>query len=401
MRTKLYLDKRSWKGDAHPVKISISVNGATSYIGTGVDLPENEWSAADSQPRQAALAIRLSEMKLDIDRTLEELRREGRLHGKSASAIKDLVKVRLSQREKEESTVLECFDMKIRSIKRRGTVKVYEATKRRLLSCPCFKSWYTFKEISVEWLAKFDSFLSESAPSANARGIHLRNLRTIFNFALSHGYTKASYPFREYRIRVEPTKDRSLTVEELREYIRADCSRSQERYRDFFLLSFLCCGINLEDLLAVRELKGGRIETARIKTGQPLSIKVPPEALYIINKYRGKKYLLNIYDKGISYKSFQHRLGNALKTIGKRYNPNTKEWEGNALQPFISYYWARYTWATLAAELDIPERTIGAALGHSTSKSVTSIYTRVDMRKKIDDANRRVLEYANLPIPGK
>lgn len=149
-------------------------------------------------------------------------------------------------------------------------------------------------------------------------------------------------------------------------------------------------------MLSIRELKGGRIETARIKTGQPLSIKVQPEAMSLINKYRGKKYLLDVYDRCKSYRSFQHRLGDALKTIGTAYNPVSKKWEGKALQPEISYYWARYTWATLAAELDIPERTIGAALGHSTSKSVTSIYTRVDMRKKIDDANRKVIDLVDL-----
>lgn len=59
----------------------------------------------------------------------------------------------------------------------------------------------------------------------------------------------------------------------------------------------------------------------------------------------------------------------------------------------MTYYCMRYSWATIAAELDIPERTVGAALAHSTAKSVTSIYIRVDMRKKIDAANRAVIDH--------
>jgi hypothetical protein len=51
----------------------------------------------------------------------------------------------------------------------------------------------------------------------------------------------------------------------------------------------------------------------------------------------------------------------------------------------------RHTWATLAAELDIPKETISAALGHG-KKTVTDIYIQFD-RKKIDEANRKVISH--------
>ena len=57
----------------------------------------------------------------------------------------------------------------------------------------------------------------------------------------------------------------------------------------------------------------------------------------------------------------------------------------------FSMYWARHSWATIAAELDIPKETIAAALGHS-SNTVTDIYINFD-RAKIDRANRQVLDY--------
>jgi integrase len=59
--------------------------------------------------------------------------------------------------------------------------------------------------------------------------------------------------------------------------------------------------------------------------------------------------------------------------------------------PKVSMYWARHSWATLGAELDIPKETIGAALGHS-NKTVTDIYINFD-RNKIDRANRQVLDF--------
>lgn len=139
--------------------------------------------------------------------------------------------------------------------------------------------------------------------------------------------------------------------------------------------------------------EGPMLRAERIKTGQPISIGVPAEALAIIGRHKGRTHLLDVYDRCSSYKSFQHRMNVSLKTVGMLYNPRSKVWEGEPLQPGISYYWMRYSWATVAAELDIPERTIGAALAHSTARTVTSIYTRVDMRKKIDAANRAVIDH--------
>ena len=59
--------------------------------------------------------------------------------------------------------------------------------------------------------------------------------------------------------------------------------------------------------------------------------------------------------------------------------------------PGLTTYWARHTWATIAASLDIPRDTIAHALGHG-GNTVTDIYIDFD-QKKVDDANRRVLDW--------
>ena len=56
----------------------------------------------------------------------------------------------------------------------------------------------------------------------------------------------------------------------------------------------------------------------------------------------------------------------------------------------LTSYWARHSWATIAASLDIPKDTIAHALGHG-GNTVTDIYIDFDQRK-VDEANRRVLE---------
>ena len=61
----------------------------------------------------------------------------------------------------------------------------------------------------------------------------------------------------------------------------------------------------------------------------------------------------------------------------------------------IVWYTARRSWATIAAELDIPKETIGKALGHSEWDSTTTdLYISFDYRK-VDEANRKILDYLN------
>ena len=136
----------------------------------------------------------------------------------------------------------------------------------------------------------------------------------------------------------------------------------------------------------------GRIEYNRSKTKRLYSIKVEPEAMAIIEKYRGKGRLLDILDRYGNHKDYVKRLNGNLQRIGvvKREGRGGKK-VLNPLFPTLTTYWARHTWATIAASLDIPKETIAAALGHG-GNTVTDIYIDFD-RKKVDDANRRVMDW--------
>ena len=80
-------------------------------------------------------------------------------------------------------------------------------------------------------------------------------------------------------------------------------------------------------------------------------------------------------------------LNKRLKEIGALSGNETSR----PLFPNLTTYWARHTWATLAAGLEIPKETIAAALGHG-GNTVTDIYIDFD-RKKVDEANRRVIDW--------
>lgn len=288
-------------------------------------------------------------------------------------------------------TFVKHYEQFMESKTNRGTRGVYKHTLDRIRVFDKNIDNKMFEDIDLKWLTDFEAFCAKTA-CKNARNIHLRNIRAVFNNAIDYGITTA-YPFRRFKIRPEATRKRSMAVEELRRLFDYPVEDYAEIYRDMFRLIFMLVGINSVDLHGLKSItRDGRIEYKRAKTGRLYSIKVEPEAMEIINKYRGVKGLLCIADRWSDSRNFRHQCNKALQKIGQVERKGrggkktiTAEFEG------VTTYWARHTWATIAASLDIPKDTIAAALGHG-GDTVTDIYIDFD-QKKVDAANRRVLDW--------
>ena len=58
----------------------------------------------------------------------------------------------------------------------------------------------------------------------------------------------------------------------------------------------------------------------------------------------------------------------------------------------LTMYWARYSWATIADSLDIPEKTISKGLGHVDKTMAGRKYIAFDW-SKVDKANRQIINH--------
>lgn len=249
--------------------------------------------------------------------------------------------------------------------------------------------------IDESWLDRFCAHLKDEGASVNGIGLHLRNIRTVFNYARKRRLTK-EYPFLDYKIKVERNAIRNMTLEQLRTLRDYPCEAWQVEYRDIFMLIVYLAGINIGDLLTCKELTNGRIVYTRAKTDKPLSIPVYPEAMEIIERYKGKDFLLNMGDRYKDYHGYMHRMNDGLKKIGKTTIVPDKvgKMRKRHVEPVfdgLSTYVARYTFASLAAECGIGRDVIAACLGHSWS-DVTSHYVAYS-QKQIDDAIRKVIDH--------
>jgi tyrosine type site-specific recombinase len=389
---KIYLDTRSQKKDgSFPVKIYVSKNRKYFLVKTGLSSIIDNWDSdkfTSNEPNHRAKNVRLRDILNKVEKVIFDVEERGESYSISNERLKDIIEKKISGKL-EGISFLECLDEFIDTKTKEGTIAVYTHTKSKILE---FDQYATFESINKEWLIRFENWLLERDNKINTIGIHLRNIRSVFNYAIDNEYTNI-YPFRKYKIKKEETAKRSLSVEELRELMNFDVEEYQERYRDMFMLMFYLMGINAVDLFNLPPLKCDKIVFHRAKTNRLYEIKVEPEALKIIEKYRGQgKYMLNILDDYKNYKDFLHRMNIGLQKIGdvERKGLGGKK---HVIPKFpgISSYWSRHTWATIAASLDIPKETIAAALGHG-GNTVTDIYIAFDQRK-VDEANRKVIDH--------
>ncbi len=311
--TRFYLDCRAVDhGQSAPLRLAITKNSNRAYVPLSVSLLPSQWDAhrqiVIGHPRKIALNNFIQSQKLTVDGIIFRLAQAGELAGLRSAQIKDRIIAELYPSEEVTAvTPYTCF-VSFMETKTGRTHQLYKTTLGRIMAfCPDFPR-LGFEDITVKWLERFDGFLVKSAPSRNARNIHHRNLRTVFNRAIDDEVTRC-YPFRKFKIKPEPTQKRAMSIEELRKIATAPLPHWQEPYRNMWLLSFCLIGINVVDLCSLREIDGaGRVQYIRAKTHKAYSVKVEPEALSLIEKHRGKDWLLYMLDSHKNYRAWYQQL---------------------------------------------------------------------------------------------
>lgn len=395
-----YLDERRAKNDGtYPIKVRIIRDRKVAMVNTGLSCDACDW-VNERVSKRAVNAIQknalLNRWMSEIDDELIDLERKGRLRTLPIKEIVAIVEVIVkgSSKKKRKTGFIDVLDEFIeRKSLSEGTQGLYISTRAKVEE---YAGNPTLEEMSVKWMEGFDKWMS-STMRINSRGIHLRNIRAVFNYAIDEEITTA-YPFRRFSIKKEETEKRCLTVEQVRELRDYPVEEYQRVYRDMWMLMFYMVGVNAVDLFGAKksQLQNGRLVYKRAKTGTLYSILVQPEAMEIIERYKGDgEYLLNVMDGYSNYKDFLHRMNWNLQRIGacERKGLGGKKYI-DAVFPELTSYWSRHTWATIAAELDIPIEVISHALGHKIGSDVTAIYVKFN-RMKVDDANRRVIDFLN------
>lgn len=401
-------DTRSGEGE-FPLKLRITHLRKAVHINLNIKLAPEQWDAENERvinhKKEATLNEFITTKRTLADAAIMKFGLGNDLNKFTATQLKAVV-------ESGGETTTKCighkfvpYFEKVRdSKKKQNTWWSYESTLRRMRSYDPLLDTKTFEDIDEAYIRNMDEKWAEEGMKTNSRAVLMRNIRAVINKAIDEKLT-TTYAFRNFSIAKAPTAKRNLSLEELRQLRDYPIVNDfQRKYRDIFMLCFYMRGINLVDLCALtkKNVRAGRINYIRSKTGKFYSVKIEPEMKKIFDEYKGTKYLLDICDDAVDekdfetkYKGFLQRMDRGLKKIG----PYTRKGLGGKkhirpLQPSLSQYWSRHTTATLMANMGYREEIIVCSLGHEHKNKTTNIYIEYN-EVEVDKANRALIDFVN------
>lgn len=421
LKVNFYLDDRRNKPNGpFSLYFGFRKDSTAAYFSTGIRLADGQWDKANNlvrnHPHKEPLNLLLTARMSKIMTAICQHEIAGDFVGKTAKECLDILlpvvnpevaarkasaEAEAAKRARIKEENFFSFFSKFADGKTASTRGLYISTLRKFTEFCQSKSvdvkTLIFDDIDEYFLNGFIDFCGKTQ-KVNTTARLLRDLRAVFNAANKKGLAH-HYPFGKDQVEIksEETKDKSFSSTELRQLFSYKClNPGEEEAIDIFKLLIMFAGINFGDLSKLTNIKDGRIEYYRQKLANAkhkrlISIKVEPEALAIIEKYKGQKYLLNILERYDDYHTYLNWVGKTLKKIGTIRTPGKKS-EGTAMFPEISSGSARTSWATICQEeLHISREVIAAALGHHTV-DVTSTYLRTQWEASIDEANRKLID---------
>lgn len=374
--SSLRLDTRRALADGtYPVQIKVGY-GTDIYLSTGVYLRRDEWQERSQQcvgKHARAINNILTTALTRVTNRILELRESGRFNAYTRAQLRQMLTDLTLDAPTVDTPTLGYYLDKLIATKKGKTADTYRSAKRRVTA---YSDLYKLpvSDMSSEWWSGWLAMLDADGLSNNTRHLYISSVKSALRYAEEDGVS-VNPSYKKVVSKMDNnTPMRNLPVEVLREIRDREVGVKSEVYRDAFMLSFYLIGINAADLLALKktDVVNGRINYKRAKTGRHYSIKIEPEAQAIIDKYHGTNRLLSFAD----IKYFSRNLAYHLDKI----------------MPGLTWYYARYSWANYAIDLDVPKDIVSECLGHSHGAAVTGVYIRYT-HDKIDKANRQVLDY--------
>lgn len=246
-----------------------------------------------------------------------------------------------------------------------------------------------FMDINKELLQMFENDMKGEFLSLNTTSFYMRLLRSYFHKGIKEGLYFSFYdPFESVYTGIMKTRKRAVDKSILKKIKNSILPENLNYDRDLFLFSFYTRGMSFIDManLTAYNITNNEIRYYRSKTGKMICVRIEPCIKEIIDKYSGTSgsdYIFPIHMNGgipCKYSTSLRNYNNHLKKISKRLK----------LDPPLTSYVSRHTWASIAKNGGIPVSIISEAMGH-TSERTTHIYLASMEQSTIDDANSSVI----------
>lgn len=382
------LENRAKKNGLFPVCLVVYFNGAKRRYRTNVDLTEDQWKKIKSPKLRDE---KLKEKRADIQSFIRKAEAAGKkLHEFSFEAFEEEY-----FKKKQISTIdisfKDCTKGFMEEKANEWSIKTTLMYETILASVGEFQSNLRMKGITPDFLRQYENHLSSEKKSISTKGIYLRQIRAVCNYAIRKKYiTREKYPFTNYSVPAAQKNKRALSNDDLKSLIEYKTEVPEEQKAiDFWTFSYLGNGMNFKDIAMLRysDIKGENIKFYRSKTRstskgdqKEISIYLLPKMLEIIQRWgsvnkTGKEYIFPILHDGMSAREENAAIAQFVKTTNKylKHVTDSLEWSNK-----VTTYFARHSYATRLKRAGVPISYISDSLGHvniATTENYLSSFT--------------------------
>jgi len=255
-----------------------------------------------------------------------------------------------------------------------------------------------YDNLTVPFLNNYEKWMIAEKNSLTTVGIYLRNVRTAYRKAEAEGVIKShTYPFGEGKYVIPTGKNikKALSLKQvgLIAHFPVIEGSSEHRYRDYWLLSYLCNGINIKDMarLTYSNIEGDIIKIIRAKTEREkrqnprlITIVITRQIGRIIDRWGNKpglpnKYLLSILSNGMTPEQEYKAIQQTTKMINK-YIKDIAESVG--ITQKVTTYSARHSFATVLKRSGASIEFISESFGHSNISTTENYLADFEIEEK-------------------
>ena len=240
--------RRAKKSGQFPVKVQVVYRRKQKYYSTGKEVSKEDWA------RLLKVKSRLlAEIRSDIESSFSTIKQQvNELITKGEFSIETL-SVRLG-RQMNDMTLRSAFRLKMKELEAYEQANTYLNYQSALKSLEDFGgSTIPLENITIDWLKRCEKFWMSEGKSYSSISIYFRALKCVLNRAVHDGIIKeSSFPFgkNKYEIPEGCGRKLALTLSEIKKVMSYQCeTKDIEEFRDLWVFSYLCNGINFMDLL--------------------------------------------------------------------------------------------------------------------------------------------------------
>lgn len=398
---KILLRKKSNNEGNFPIVLRLTKDRKVKIITLGLECTSKDWDERNSQLKKShtnhiqmntliskhmlkASKI-INKFELDeIDFTLSQFESEFRGLKDKNIAVKDF------------------WDNKISDLVLAGRIGNARAFRDTMKS---FFKFYKnhkllFREITVEVLDNYETFLRSNGGTDGGIGVKMRALRALYNDAIRKGTVDEKYyPFKVFKVSKFKSSGikKSLTTSEIKKIRGFDERKFPElaESKKLFVFSYFTGGMNFYDIMKLRweNIQNERIVYTRSKTKGNFSIEIVEPVKEILEEYKkvntATQYVFPILLKeGLTPLQIENRKERKLKKFNKDLK---KIAEILGIESKVSSYVARHSFATNLKQIGISTEIISQSMGHQ-NVAVTTAYLKDFDNDVIDKSIRRLLE---------